>query len=426
MRVSLRGSGENMDNIIAGLDIGTSKVSAVLAKVSSKGFHVLGVGISPNNGMRKGVVVDIDSTTEAVERAMDQLQTMTNMQIDSVYINISGGHANLYQNKGVIAVTREDREITRDDVVRVMQSAKIFALPPDNEVVDVIPMQFVVDGYDEIRDPIGMFGTRLEVDASIVACSSTALQNLVRSVERSGLNIKGVVIEPFALGEVLLTADEKELGVVIVDVGAGKTEYSIFQNGVLKSSNFIPLGGDSITNDLAVGLRISFNEAENLKKQYGLARADYIEKEFTSIKDITEDKPREIGMDEICEIIEARVYEIFFLVNRELIKKGVKPKISSGVVVTGGGVSFLKGSKEVAQEVMGMPIRIGIPEYIGVNSPVYSSGVGIAKYVAGRKHYYQNKEVGSSKKTAYFGGFNKKSKNDSMLAKIKSFFEEYF
>jgi cell division protein FtsA len=426
MRVSLRGSDGNMENIIAGLDIGTSKVSAVLAKVSSKGFHVLGVGISPNNGMKKGVVVDIDSTTKAVEQAIEQLQNMTNMEVNSVFINISGGHAVLYENRGVIAVTREDREIIREDVMRVMQSAKIFALPPEKEVVDVIPRQFIVDGYDEIRDPIGMFGTRLEVDASIVACSSTALQNLVRSVERAGLDILGVVTEPLALGEVLLTTDEKELGVVIVDVGAGKTEYSVFENGILRSSDFIPVGGDSITNDLAVGLRISFSEAENLKKQYGLVKAEYIEQETIPIRDITEDSTREIGMDELCEIIEARVYEIFFLVNRELVKSGIKSKLSSGVVVTGGGVSFLKGSKEVAQEVMGMPVRIGIPEYIGVNSPVYSSGVGIAKYVAGRKHYYQDEGDGASRKPKYFGKKSRQAQKGSTLDKIKSFFEEYF
>lgn len=261
-----------MDNIIAGLDIGTSKVSAVLAKASSNGIQILGVGISPNNGMKKGVVVDIESTTKAVEQAMDQLRNMTNMEVDSVFINISGGHVTLFENRGVIAVTREDREITGEDVRRVMQAARIFALPPEKEIVDVIPIQFIVDGYDEIRDPVGMFGTRLEVDASIVTCNSTTLQNLIRSVERAGLDIEGVVIEPLALGEVLLTRDEKELGVVVIDVGAGKTEYSVFESGILKSSGFIPVGGDSITNDLAVGLRMSFGEAENLKKQYGVVK----------------------------------------------------------------------------------------------------------------------------------------------------------
>lgn len=416
-----------MDNIIAGLDIGTSKVSAVLAKTSSKGLQVLGVGISQNDGVKKGVVVDIESTTKAVEQAVDQLRNMTNMEIDSVFINISGGHATLFENRGVIAVTREDKEITGEDVRRVMQSARIFALPPEKEIIDVIPKQFIVDGYDEIRDPIGMFGTRLEVDACIVTCSSTTLQNLVRSVERAGLDIAGVVIEPLALGEVLLTNDEKELGVTVIDVGAGKTEYSVFENGLLKSSGFIPVGGDSITNDLAVGLRVSFGEAEKLKKQYGLVKPEYSQQTSIQVKSIAEDSPREIGIDELCEIIEARVYEIFFLVNRELVKSGIKNKLSSGVVVTGGGVSFLRGCKEVVHEVMGLPVRIGVPEYIGVSSPVYSSGVGIVKYLAGRKHYYSSETEGTSKKSWYFGKQkNKQVQKGKTLDRIKDFFDEYF
>ncbi|MDD2573459.1 MAG: cell division protein FtsA [Firmicutes bacterium] len=416
-----------MDNIIAGLDIGTSKVSAVLAKLDSNGIRILGVGISPNNGVKKGVVVDIESTTMAVEQAVEQLKNMTNMEVDSVFINISGGHVTLYQNRGVIAVTGEDREITGEDVRRVMQAARIFALPPEKEIVDVIPLQFIVDGYDEIRDPVGMFGTRLEMDAGIVACSSTTLQNLIRSVERADLNIVGVVAEPLALGEVLLTKDEKELGVLVIDVGAGKTEYSVFENGMLKNSGFIPLGGDSITNDLAVGLRISFGEAENLKKQYGIVKQEYAGQETVPVKGIADGSQREIGIEELCEIIEARVYEIFFLVNRELIKSGIKPKLSSGVVVTGGGVSFLKGCKEVAQEVMGLPVRIGIPEYIGVSSPVYSSGVGIVKYVTGRKHYYPGEMEGASKKTTLFGKpKTRKAQKGGALNRLKDFLDEYF
>ncbi|NLO25116.1 MAG: cell division protein FtsA [Clostridiales bacterium] len=416
-----------MDNIIAGLDIGTSKVSAVLAKLGSSGIQILGVGISPNNGVKKGVVVDIESTTMAVEQAVEQLCNMTNMEVDSVFINISGGHVNLYENRGVIAVTREDREITGEDVRRVMQAARIFALPPEKEIVDVIPLQFIVDGYDEIRDPVGMFGTRLEMDAGIVTCSSTTLQNLIRSVQRAGLNIEGVVAEPLALGEVLLTKDEKELGVLIIDVGAGKTEYSVFENGMLKSSGFIPVGGDSITNDLAVGLRISYGEAENLKKQYGIVKPGYAQQETVPVKGIADGDQREVSVEEFCEIIEARVYEIFFLVNRELVKSGIKNALSSGVVITGGGVSFLKGCKEVAQEVTGLPVRIGIPEYIGVSSPVYSSGVGIVKYLAGRKHYYPGELKGVSKKAALFGKpKNRQLQKGGTLNRIKDFLDEYF
>ncbi len=416
-----------MDNLIAGLDIGTSKVSAVLAKASSNGIQILGVGISPNNGMKKGVVVDIESTTKAVEQAMDQLRHMTNMEVDSAYINISGGHVTLFENRGVIAVTREDREITGEDVRRVMQAARIFALPPEKEIVDVIPKQFIVDGYDEIRDPVGMFGTRLEVDASIVTCNSTTLQNLIRSVERAGLDIEGVVIEPLALGEVLLTRDEKELGVVVIDVGAGKTEYSVFESGILKNSGVIPVGGDSITNDLAVGLRMSFGEAENLKKQYGVVKPEYSQCSTVPVKGIADGGTREVSIEEFCEIIEARVYEIFFLVNRELLKSGIKDTLSSGVVITGGGVSFLKGSKEVVQEIMNLPVRIGIPEYIGVSSPVYSSGVGIVKYLAGRKYYYGSEIESTPKKTRLFGRQkSKQGQKGGALTRIKDFLDEYF
>lgn len=416
-----------MDSIIAGLDIGTSKISAVLAKSSSNGVQILGVGISPNNGVKKGVVVDIESTAAAIKQAIDQLQHMTNMEVNSVFINISGGHITLYENRGVVAVTAENREITGEDVKRVMMAAKIFALPPEKEVIDIVPLQFIVDGYDEIRDPVGMFGTRLEIDAGIIACNSTTLRNLIRSVERAGLNIKGIVAEPLALGEVLLSRDEKELGVLIIDVGAGKTEYSVFEGGILKGSGFIPVGGDSITNDLAVGLRISFNEAENLKKQYGVIKPEYMQQETMHVKGIAEDDERQISVEDFCEIVEARVYEIFFLVNREIIKSGIKTRLTSGVVITGGGVSFLKGNKEVAQEVTGLPVRIGIPEYIGVSSPVYSSGVGIVRYLAGRKHYYPGEIEGVSKNVMLYGKSRAKQRQKgSTLNRIKDFLDEYF
>ncbi len=416
-----------MDSIIAGLDIGTSKISAVLAKSSSNGVQILGVGISPNNGVKKGVVVDIESTAAAIKQAIDQLQHMTNMEVNSVFINISGGHITLYENRGVVAVTAENREITGEDVKRVMMAAKIFALPPEKEVIDIVPLQFIVDGYDEIRDPVGMFGTRLEIDAGIIACNSTTLRNLIRSVERAGLNIEGIVAEPLALGEVLLSRDEKELGVLIIDVGAGKTEYSVFEGGILKGSGFIPVGGDSITNDLAVGLRISFNEAENLKKQYGVIKPEYMQQETMHVKGIAEDDERQISVEDFCEIVEARVYEIFFLVNREIIKSGIKTRLTSGVVITGGGVSFLKGNKEVAQEVTGLPVRIGIPEYIGVSSPVYSSGVGIVRYLAGRKHYYPGEIEGVSKNVMLYGKSRAKQRQKgSTLNRIKDFLDEYF
>ena len=217
--------------------------------------------------MKKGVIVDIDSTAKAIEQAVIQLRNMTDKDIQSVYINISGSHATLFRNRGVIAVTSEDKEITSDDVRRVLHSVKVFALPPDKEIIDVIPYQYIVDGYDEIRDPIGMFGTRLEVDACIVTCNSTTLRNIIRSVEKAGLLIDGVILEPFAISEILLTQDEKELGVVVIDVGAGKTEISVFSGGVLRSSDSIPVGGDSITNDLAVGLKTSFADAEKIKKE---------------------------------------------------------------------------------------------------------------------------------------------------------------
>jgi len=417
-----------MSNFIAGMDIGTSKVSVVLGKADTNGVQVLGMGISPNNGMKKGVIVDIDSTAKAIEQAVEQLQNMTDMDIDSVYINISGGHASLFKNRGVIAVTREDREITPDDVRRVIQSAKVFALPPDKEIIDVIPRQFIVDGYDEIRDPVGMFGTRLEVDAEIVACNSTTLQNLIRSVARTGLQIEGVVLEPFAISEVLLTPDEKELGVAVIDVGAGKTEFSIFENGLLKSSDLIPVGGDNVTNDLAIGLRISLNEAENLKKQYGYAMASLAEDDLSiQVKSIGEEVRREISIEEFAGIIEARVYEIFFLINRELMKKGIKPGLSAGVVITGRGVSFLKGSREIAQGVMGLPVRIANPEKAGFSSLVYSSGFGIIKYVAGRRYFYTKEEENPGKKSSLFGkAKNRQIQKGKMMDKLKEFLDEYF
>lgn len=425
-----------MSNIAVSLDIGSSKVCVLIAEINKKQFNILGVGTSECKGVKKGIIVDIDSTVESIKNAVKQAEQMSNREVKSVFVNIAGGYASLHKTKGVIAVSREDREITAEDVKRVIQAAKVVAVTPDKEIIDIIPEQFIVDGYDEIRDPIGMVGVRLEVDANLVVASCTTVQNIIRCVQRSGLTIDGIIIEPLGTSTIILNDDEKELGVALVDVGAETTDISIFKKGSLVFTKIIPVGGNHITNDISIVCKISSADSEHIKKQYGAASLNLIgNDEIIKINNIAGKGEKEIHLMEVAQVIEARVSEILYLIDKQLRESNQMEGLSAGVVLTGGGLFNIKGILDVAQNYFEVPIRLGYPNYIGVANPIYSAAAGIAMYTLKNKKTSSiiNKSIHNS--TLNYDDDlmededyenEKKSFNFAWLQKIKDFFAELF
>ncbi len=402
---------------MVGLDIGTSKVSVVAAEIASESqVNVIGVGTSPSNGMRKGVVVDIDGIVRSIGTALEQAERMAGIDIKSAYIGITGAHISSLNNRGVVAVGREDKEITQEDVDRVMDAARVINIPSDREIIHVLPREFVVDGYDGVRDPVGMMGVRLEVEAQIVTGAVTSMQNLLRAVYKSGLEVDDVVLAPLASGEAVLHQAERELGVEVVDVGGGTTDIAIFENGSLWHAAVLPLGGDHITNDIAVGLRTPVFQAEKIKKDYGVARVSLIEDDSSfQMPLVGGTKEKSVARATLAGIIEPRVQEILLMLDREVKKAGYGSVLPGGVVFT-GGTSLLPGLVDFAQEVLDMPVRLGVPSGIGglrdvVASPAYATAVGLVLFAASErdKSLPRQKEGGG-------GVFNR----------IKSWFREFF
>lgn len=375
---------------VAGLDIGSSRVTLAVGERARNGtIQISGIGSVPSKGMRRGVVTDIDRTADSIAEALEHAERMVGQEIHEVYIGISGGHVRIAKNRGVVAVSREDREITEEDVERVFQAARVIVMPPEQEIIDVVAREFTVDGYGGISDPVGMVGVRLELDAMIVMGSGTFLQNLTRSVERAGLSVAGVILAPLALGEVLLTPDERELGAAIIDLGGGTTDIALFREGSLAYAATLPVGGEHITNDLAIGLQTSLSQAERVKIDRGVASVAFAEAAATvEIADVGGRGTLTVLERDVADIIEARLEEIFGMVGRELRAVLTSGKLPGGIVLC-GGVAQLPGIEKVAQGHLGFPARVGAPQFIGVNNPSYSLAVGLAKYAFDHKTYYR-------------------------------------
>lgn len=369
-------------NLICGLDIGTSHVRAVVGEINVDGtISIIGVGTSPSEGLKKGVIVDLDRTVEAIAHAMEEAERMVGTSIPSAFLGIIGSQVSLINNRGVVAVTGADKEITEEDVERVLQAARVIALPPDREIIDVIPREFIVDGYDGIRDPVSMVGVRLEVDAMIITGMITSLRNLYRCVERAGVEIEGVVLNSLANAEVVLSRDEKELGTFLIDIGGGTTEIAVFQDGHLQNIAVLPVGGDHITSDIAKLLRTPLQTAERLKLDYGVALPSLVNNDETiELPHISGKDPRQVPAKELALIIEARVLDILQMASDELIHMGYEESLPAGVVLT-GGVSLMRGLAELAEQVFNCSARVAQPNYVGVKSPIYSTAVGIIHYV---------------------------------------------
>lgn len=393
-------------DIIVGVDIGTSKVCTVIGQVNrANQIEVLGYGSAPCNGLKKGIIINIDSVAQSIRQATEQAEQMANVTVNSVYINIIGANVSIISNKGSVEIGNTQSEITYADIERVLKSAKTVEIPPDKKIIDIIPYQYTIDGYDEIIDPIGMIGSNLEVDADIVISSHTTVQSLIRSVEKAGYHVDGIILEAIATSEVMLTPDEKELGILLLDVGAGITDISVFKGKRLIFYNSIPVGGDHITNDIAIGLKVPYNEADKIKKQYGIALTSLIHNDQEiSIASINETKVRSIKISQVVEIIEARISEIFSLVDETLKNAGVKDTISAGAVICGEGITLYDGCIQLGSEILQMPVRVGIPKGVSITKPAFAVAVGIIKYMSGVRHIRDvasNVKVIKKKRTGY-------------------------
>ena len=373
------------NDLIVGLDIGTTKICVIVAERTENGVDVVGVGTHPSRGLRKGVVVDIDATVSSIKHAVEEAELMADYEIASVYAGIAGGHIRGFNSHGVVAV--KDREVREGDVKRVIDAAKAVAIPMDREVIHVIPQEFIIDDQDGIREPLGMSGVRLEATIHIVTAAVTSAQNIVKCANKAGLNVIDIVLEPLASAEASLADDERDLGVCLIDIGGGTTDIAVFADGSIKHTSVLGLGGYHISNDIAVGLRTPFEEAERIKKKFGVAAARYLgSDDVISVPSVGGRRPRQVSRKILCEIIEPRVDEILSLTRQELVKAGLEDKIPSGVVLT-GGCSALEGLLDLAEEIFEAPVRPGTPSQIGglqdvVRGPMYATGVGLALFGA--------------------------------------------
>ena len=370
------------DHIVVGLDIGTTKICAIVAEVTEEGMvNVVGVGSSPSRGLRKGVVVNIESTVESIKKAVEEAELMAAVQINSVYTGIAGSHISGENSRGVVALKKQ--EVTRVDVQRAVDTARSVAvLPSDRRILHVLPREFMVDDQDGIREPLGMSGSRLEVDVHIITGAVTSAQNIIKSVNRAGLDVVDMVLQPLASSEAVLTPEERELGVAMVDLGGGTTDLAIFAEGSIRHTAVLPIGGQHLTTDLAIGLRTPQSEAERLKIRKGVALAELVkDDEMVDVPGVGDRPARTLSRKLLAEITEPRVEEMFDLVRREIMRTGYEGILAAGVVIT-GGTSMLEGILEAAERVLDLPVRRGVPNGVGglrdiVSNPMYATGVGL-------------------------------------------------
>jgi len=372
-----------VENLIVGLDIGTTKICCIVGSMTEEGLEVVGIGSSRSKGLRKGVVINIESTVGAIQEAIREAELMAGCEIKLVFAGIAGGHIKSLNSNGVIAI--KNREVTDEDLQRVIDAAKAIAIPMDREVMHILPQEFIIDDQDGIREPLGMSGVRLEAKVHIVTGAVASAQNIIKSCNRAGVDVADIVLEQLASSEAVLSTDEKELGVALVDIGGGTADIAIYSEGAIKHTSVLSIGGDHLTNDIAVGLRTPMAEAEKIKQAYGCCLTSMVGPDETiEVPSVGGREARILSRQLLAEILEPRVEEIFSLVNREIAKSGYGDLIASGVVITGGS-SILPGMPELAEQVFNLPVRRGNPLDIGgltdvVNSPVYATGVGLVKY----------------------------------------------
>lgn len=377
------------NEIIVGLDIGTSKILAVVAEVKENDeIEILGVGQHPSRGLRKGVVANIDSTVQSIQLAIEDAELTAECRISSVYAGIAGAHINSMNSHGVAAIKNRD-EVSAEDVERVLDAAQAQAIPNDQRVLHILPQDFIIDGQEGVREPIGMSGVRLEAKVHIITGAVSAAQNIMKCITRCGLEVEDVVLEQIASSYAVLDEDEKELGVCMVDIGGGTTDIAVFTDGAIRHTAVLPIAGDQITNDIAVALRTPTQAAEELKKKYGSALVHLApEGEMIDTPSVGERAPRKLARTTLADVIEPRVEELFLLVQAELRRSGYEELLGTGIVLTGGSAK-LTGMVDLAEEIFHMPVRLGVPQYVGalsdvVRNPSFSTGVGLILF--GQRH----------------------------------------
>lgn len=400
--------------MIVGLDIGTSKVVALVGEIAPTGeLSIVGIGSHKSVGLKKGVVVNIESTVQSIQRAVEEAELMAGCQIHSVHAGIAGNHIRSLNSHGIVAI--KDREVFQTDIDRVLDAAQAVAIPADQKILHLLPQEYIIDEQEGVKEPLGMSGVRLEAKVHLVTCAANAAQNIEKCIRRCGLEVEDIVLEQLASSHAILTDDEKELGVCIVDIGGGTTDIAIFTEGAIRHTGVIPIAGDQVTNDIAMALRTPTQYAEEIKIRYACALAKLTSADETiKVPSVGDRPPRDLSRQALAEVVEPRYDELFTLVNAEIMRSGFSDMIAAGIVLT-GGTSKMEGVVDLAEEIFHMPVRLGAPQNIVglkdiVNNPIYSTGVGLLQYA--------KDQVGNPTTLAQGG--------ESVMSKLKSWFVRNF
>jgi cell division protein FtsA len=408
------------ERYVVGLDVGTSKITAVVGELMDDGgLDVIGLGLSEARGIRRGLVVNLEAAVDSIKRAIDDAELTAGIEIDSVYLALSGAHVKGFNSRGVVAVAGKNREISREDVRRAIDAAKAVALPSGREILHVLSQDFVVDDQDGIGNPVGMTGSRLEVNVHIITGNASTTQNVVACVNRAGVAVVDTVLEQLAAAEAVLTQDERELGVALVDIGGGTTDFAIFERGSLWHTGVVAIGGDHFTNDIAVGLRTPVPDAERVKRRAGCALSLMVtEDETMEVASVGGRQPRVMARRILADVLQPRAEEVFHLLWDEIRRAGWEKSLHSGIVLTGGG-ALLDGMAEIAEQIFDLPIRRGYPAGVRglvdhVNSPAFATAVGIVMYV------HKQHQADAGRATAGAGAFSR------VAGRLRSLFREFF
>jgi cell division protein FtsA len=405
------------NNLIVGLDIGTSKVVAIVGEVTPTGeVEIIGIGTQPSRGLKKGVVVNIESTVQSIQRAVEEAELMAGCQIRSVYAGIAGSHVRSMNSHGIVAI--KDKEVTPADVARVIDAARAVAIPADQRILHVLPQEFLIDNQEGIRDPVSMSGVRLEARVHLVTGAVSAAQNIIKCVRRCGLEVDDIILEQLASAASVLTDDEKELGVCLVDIGGGTTDIAVFTEGAIRHTAVIPIAGDQVTNDIAVALRTPSQYANDLKIKYACALRQLASPDETiEVPSVGDREPRQLARQTLAEVVEPRYEELLTLVQAELRRSGFEEICAAGVVLTGGSAK-MDGVIELAEEIFHMPVRLGVPQHVSglvdvIRNPIHATGVGLLL-------------VGNKQQTSFSGRELEDDSGDSLWTRMKSWFQGNF
>ncbi len=404
-------------NLIVGLDIGTSKIVAIVAELQPEGtIKVIGLGQHISRGLKKGVVINIESTMQSIQRALEEAELMADCKINNVYTGIAGSHIKSLNSHGMVKI--KDAEVTQMDVDRVIETARAIALPADQQILHILTQEFIIDGQEDVREPLGMSGMKLEVKVHIVTGAVAAAQNIVKCIKRCGIEVSDLILQPLASSLAVLTEDEKELGVCLVDIGGGTTDIAVFKQGAIRHTAVVPIAGDQMTNDVAVAFRTPTQSAEDIKVKHGCALRQLADpREVVEVPGVDGREPRQLSVQTLAEVLEPRVVELYEMVLNELRRSGMEEMIASGVVITGGS-AMMRGMVELGEEIFHMPVRMGLPRYVGglsevVSNPRYATGVGLVL-------------MGKQQLERHLNGQLEVNSFARMLEKMKSWFQGNF